>query len=88
MTGERLPTLLLVDNNPEYRRSLKDVLVLEGYRIEEVEIHHYARTEGGSRGLPPKRIPAEVALLVQGLRRLRAELKQRPPERGQNGRLS
>jgi glycosyltransferase involved in cell wall biosynthesis len=45
-----------------------------GCRIIEVEVHHYARTEGGSRGLPPARIPREVGRLLRGLLELRTEL--------------
>jgi glycosyltransferase involved in cell wall biosynthesis len=45
-----------------------------GYRVVEVPVRHYARSEGGSRGLPPARIPREVARLVAGMFALRAEL--------------
>ena len=45
-----------------------------GHRVVEVPVRHYARTEGGSRGLPPARIPREVALLLRGLWAMRAEL--------------
>jgi len=48
----------------------------QGYRIAEVEVRHYAREDGGSRGLPPSRIPREVALLVRGLVELRGEFKR------------
>ena len=47
-----------------------------GHRIVEVPVRHYERTEGGSRGLPPARIPREVGLLLRGLFALRAELAQ------------
>ena len=57
-----------------------------GCRIVEVPVRHYARADGGSRGLPPARIPGEVARLVRGLFELRAELaaashpaKEAPP---------
>jgi glycosyltransferase involved in cell wall biosynthesis len=49
-----------------------------GYRVVEVPVRHYARTEGGSRGLPPARIPREVALLLRGLWAMRSELGQLP----------
>jgi glycosyltransferase involved in cell wall biosynthesis len=49
-----------------------------GCRIVEVPVRHYARTDGGSRGLPPTRIPAEVAKLVRGLFELRSELAAAP----------
>jgi len=45
-----------------------------GYRIFELPVRHYARTDGGSRGLPPRRIPGEVGKLLKGLLALRAEL--------------
>ena len=56
-----------------------------GYRVEEVPVRHYARSEGGSRGLPPARIPGEVARLVRGLFALKGELaaaqtSERPAE--------
>jgi glycosyltransferase involved in cell wall biosynthesis len=45
-----------------------------GYRIVEVEVRHLPRADGGSRGLPPARIPGEVLRLVRGLVSLRGEL--------------
>ena len=45
-----------------------------GHRVVEVPVRHYARAEGGSRGLPPARIPREVARLLAGIVQLRAEL--------------
>jgi glycosyltransferase involved in cell wall biosynthesis len=45
-----------------------------GYRIVEVPVRHYAREDGGSRGLPPSRIPGEVARLASGMLALRREL--------------
>jgi len=45
-----------------------------GYRIVEMPVRHYARAEGGSRGLPPRRIPIEVYKLIRGLLALRAEM--------------
>jgi len=45
-----------------------------GYRVEELPVRHYERAEGGSRGLPANRVPAEVAKLLSGLLALRAEL--------------
>jgi glycosyltransferase involved in cell wall biosynthesis len=45
-----------------------------GFRVVEMPVRHYARSEGGSRGLPPARIPGEVYKLVRGLFALRAEL--------------
>ena len=52
-----------------------------GYRIVEVEVRHLPRTDGGSRGLPPGRIPGEVLRLVGGLVRLRGELATAPSRR-------
>ena len=49
-----------------------------GYKIVEVPVRHYARSDGGSRGLPPTRIPMEVAKLVRGLFELRAEFAAAP----------
>jgi glycosyltransferase involved in cell wall biosynthesis len=45
-----------------------------GHRIVEVPVRHYAREDGGSRGLPPSRIPGEVARLARGMLALRREL--------------
>jgi glycosyltransferase involved in cell wall biosynthesis len=45
-----------------------------GYRVVEVPVRHYARTDGGSRGLPPARIPGEVARLLVGMVAMRGEL--------------
>jgi glycosyltransferase involved in cell wall biosynthesis len=45
-----------------------------GYRIVELPVRHYARSDGGSRGLPPARIPGEVVKLLRGLLALRVEL--------------
>lgn len=45
-----------------------------GFRVTEVPVRHYARQDGGSRGLPPARIPGEVWRLVRGLLALRREL--------------
>jgi glycosyltransferase involved in cell wall biosynthesis len=54
-----------------------------GCRIVEVPVRHYARDDGGSRGLPPARIPGEVARLLRGLLALRAELSQAGPRVGE-----
>jgi hypothetical protein len=45
-----------------------------GFRVTEVPVTHYQREEGGSRGLPLRRLPAEIAALVRGLVELRREL--------------
>ncbi len=48
-----------------------------GYRVVEVPVRHYAREDGGSRGLPPSKIPGEVFRLVRGLLALRRETAER-----------
>jgi glycosyltransferase involved in cell wall biosynthesis len=45
-----------------------------GLRVTEVPVTHYAREDGGSRGLPVRRLPGEIARVLAGLARLRGEL--------------
>lgn len=49
-----------------------------GHKVVEMSVHHYPRSDGGSRGLPPARIPAEVARLLRGLLELKRELATAP----------
>ena len=45
-----------------------------GFRVTEAPVRHYPREDGGSRGLPVRRLPAEVLGLLGGLWKLRREL--------------
>jgi glycosyltransferase involved in cell wall biosynthesis len=50
----------------------------QGFRVNEVPVRHYSREDGGSRGLPVKKIPMEVRRLLAGLLELRREFRNEP----------